>query len=704
MANAKVFISHSSKDRKIARTICTALENRGIKCWIASRDVGPGENFQEAIVRAIRATKVMVLVFTENANNSGEIKKELALASRYNLVVIPARAESVVPSEAFELEFATRQWVDLFEDWEQEIERLTSWIADIVGVEPAAREPAAPATPTRPATEELKAPPDESPKLPELIRAEESEPPIAPEPKPTEPERRDAPEPEVPAPPATALIEPATPARPEQSGPSSARLEPVGSIESGPVARARWAMRLLPAFIAFAILCVTTIVISSPFGEGATGPASAAPACDAATRTPVLYNCTPDRADTAWMLAAAALALLLAVPGLALVSAAMARKQDVGNAVAMSVAVAAFVAVLFAGIGYSPAFTSGAPLLGGFSRVFLQAMLGDLVRGVGNPNPLAATIPEAVFLLIQIIFAVMPPALIVGAFAERIKFSALLWFTALWVILVFVPVAHWIWGPDGILSGANPANAFLKMLDFAGGVVVFVNAGVTGGICSIVLGKRKEAGLPTRIVPPVLGTVLLWIGWFGVNAGSAGTMATPQAWWAMLVSQIAMGAAALAWMGVEWMRHGRPTLVGICTGAAVGLVAIAPGSGFVSPVGAMFIGLAAGVLCCLVSGLTSGNGSDRTFAWFAALILAGALGALLVGVLATEQYGGLAGLLQGNPRQLLDQAGGLAIVAAYNAALSFLLLKGLDLTVGLRLDPEATHDGRELAQHHDRTQ
>src|SRR6202167_3597844 len=307
----------------------------------------------------------------------------------------------------------------------------------------------------------------------------------------------------------------------------------------------------------------------------------------------VLTNCTPSGGDTAWMLTSMALVLMMTIPGLGLFYGGMVRKKNVGDTVMTSFAITCLVTVLFAVVTYSLAFTAGSPFVGGFSRVFLQGILSDINNGgIGNPNSLAPTIPETVYMCFQMTFAIITPALIAGAYAERMKFSAMLWFIGLWAIFVYSPIAHWLWGPDGIFNSSND-KALVKVLDFAGGTVVHIDAGVAGLMCALMLGKRKDTGPAHNMVLTFIGASLLWVGWFGFNAGSAVT-AGLQAGLAMTVTQIATAVAGLAWMFVEWILRGRPTLIGICSGAVAGLVAITPASGFVGPAGALVIGVAAG--------------------------------------------------------------------------------------------------------------
>src|SRR5712672_2983427 len=325
----------------------------------------------------------------------------------------------------------------------------------------------------------------------------------------------------------------------------------------------------------------------------AEAPAAAPPppACDAKMQV----NCTPNSGDTAWMLTSVALVLMMTIPGLGLFYGGMVRKKNVGDTVMTSFAVACLVTIIFALLTYSMAFRAGTPFVGGLDRMLLRDILSDIGKGIGNPNPLAPTIPESVYICFQMTFAIITPALIAGAFAERMKFSAMLWFIGLWAIFVYAPVAHWVWGPDGFLNAAN-SDGWVKVLDFAGGTVVHINSGVAGLMACIMLGKRKDTGPGHNMVLTFIGASLLWVGWFGFNAGSAVT-AGMQAGMAMLVTHMATSAAGFTWMLVEWMWRGKPTVIGIATGAVDGLVAIKTASGFVGPVGSACIGIAAGVFC-----------------------------------------------------------------------------------------------------------
>ena len=282
-----------------------------------------------------------------------------------------------------------------------------------------------------------------------------------------------------------------------------------------------------------------------------------------------------------------ALVLMMTVPGLGLFYAGMVRKKNVLATVAQSFLVTCLVTVLWYIIGYTLAFTDGNSMIGDMSRLFLHGM------GKTTTSGLSGAVPESVFMSFQMTFAIITPALIAGAFADRMKFSALIWFMGLWLVFVYAPIAHWVWAPNGWL-------AKMGALDFAGGTVVHVNAGVAGLVCALVLGKRlgygKEAMAPHNLVLTMIGASLLWVGWFGFNAGSA-VSAGGRAGMAMAVTQIATGTAALSWMFAEWLAKGKPSLLGMCSGAVAGLVAITPASGFVDPTGALFIGIAGGVIC-----------------------------------------------------------------------------------------------------------
>ena len=439
---------------------------------------------------------------------------------------------------------------------------------------------------------------------------------------------------------------------------------------------------------------------AAPAAAAPATPAAPPPACvnDPDPKKAVLEKCTPNSGDTAWMLTSVALVLMMTIPGLGLFYAGMVRKKNVGDTVMTSFAVTCLVTIVYSILTYSLAFTPGSPFIGGLSRVFLQGILSDISTGIGNPNGLAVTIPETVYMCFQMTFAIITPALIAGAFAERMKFSAMLWFMGLWAILVYAPIAHWVWGADGFMSNGNN-DAMFKVLDFAGGTVVHINAGVAGLMCAIVLGKRKDTGPAHNMVLTFIGAALLWVGWFGFNAGSA-VSAGLQAGMAMTVTQIATAVAALTWMFVEWAHRGKATVIGIASGAVAGLVAITPASGYVGPIGSMVIGVAAGIFCYWgVTGLKKMHGVDDALDCFGVHAVGGMVGALLTGVFAIAEYGGTAGLIEGNPGQMINQIKGIVIVLAYDAIVSLIILKIIDAIIGVRVNDEVEREGLDLALH-----
>jgi ammonium transporter, Amt family len=432
----------------------------------------------------------------------------------------------------------------------------------------------------------------------------------------------------------------------------------------------------------------------APAAEAPAAAEPSPPACDAK----ITMNCTPNSGDTAWMLTSVALVLMMTIPGLGLFYGGMVRKKNVGDTVMTSFAVTCLVSILWLICTYSLAFRSGTPFIGGLDRAFLQGIVSDIAKGIGNPNPLAPTIPETVYLCFQLTFAIITPALIAGAFAERMKFSAMLWFIGLWAIFVYSPIAHWVWGPDGFLSSGN-SDAWVKVLDFAGGTVVHINSGVAGLMCCLMLGKRKDSGPGHNMVLTFIGASLLWVGWFGFNAGSAVT-AGMQAGMAMTVTHMATAFAGFTWMLVEWMMRGKPTVIGICTGAVAGLVAITPASGFVGPIGGACIGIAAGIVCYWgCTGLKHMFGYDDALDAFGVHAVGGIVGALLTGVFAIEQYGGTAGLIEGNAMQVVNQVEGIVIVFVYDAIVSLIILKIIDIFIGLRVSDEVEREGLDLALH-----
>ena len=412
-----------------------------------------------------------------------------------------------------------------------------------------------------------------------------------------------------------------------------------------------------------------------------------------------------DSGDTAWMLTATALVLMMTIPGLALFYAGMVRKKNVLSTMMQSFAICCLVTLVWTVAGYSLAFGNGGAVVGDLSRFFLSGIGWDkpFTIGEGLEAEAATTIPEAVFMTFQMTFAIITPALICGAFADRMKFSALLWFMGLWSLLIYAPIAHWVWHPNGFLFS-------LGVLDFAGGTVVHINAGIAGLVAALVLGKRKGYGhdnfAPYNLTLAVIGASLLWVGWFGFNAGSA-LAAGGRAGMAMAVTQIATAAAALAWMFAEWITRGKPSVLGIISGAVAGLVAITPAAGFVMPGGAIVIGLVAGVVSFWAStSLKRALKYDDSLDVFGVHAVAGIVGALLTGVFAVGAFTateaspeGVPGLLYGNPGQFMLQVYGVAITIAYTAVASFILLKIIDVVIGLRVSDEAERDGLDLSLH-----
>lgn len=396
--------------------------------------------------------------------------------------------------------------------------------------------------------------------------------------------------------------------------------------------------------------------------------------------------------DTAWMLVSTALVLFMTIPGLALFYGGMVRQKNVLATLMQSFAITALVTVLWAVIGYSLTFTVGTPYIGDLSRVLLDGMVYLKESNKLSVHSAAGTIPESVFMMYQMTFAIITPALITGAFAERMKFSAMLVFMALWSLLVYVPVAHWVWAPGGWMANKG-------VLDFAGGTVVHINAGVAGLVCALVMGKRvgfgKEAMPPHNLILTLVGASMLWVGWFGFNAGSA-VAADGRAGMAMVTTQVATAIAALAWMFAEWATKRKPSVLGIASGAVAGLVAITPAAGFVDVKGALIIGAAAGVVCFWgATGLKHWIGYDDSLDAFGVHGVGGILGALLTGVFAVKSIGGVEG-------SLATQALGVGVTAVYCAIVTFVLLKLINLAIGLRVAEDEEREGLDLVLHGER--
>ncbi|MDE2260414.1 MAG: ammonium transporter [Betaproteobacteria bacterium] len=422
---------------------------------------------------------------------------------------------------------------------------------------------------------------------------------------------------------------------------------------------------------------------------------AAAPAADAAPTKPELIGTDKiNSGDTAWMLSSTALVLLMTIPGLALFYGGMVRKKNVLATLMQSFAICCLVTIVWMVLGYSLAFMPGSGWLGGLSRFMLNGMLYQNEAKKVMVHHAATNIPESVYMMFQMTFAIITPALIAGAFAERMKFSAMLWFMGIWSLVVYSPIAHWVWEPGGWLAAKG-------VLDFAGGTVVHINAGIAGLAAALVMGKRvgygKEPMAPHNLVLTLVGASMLWVGWFGFNAGSA-VAADGRAGMAMTVTQIATAAAALAWMFAEWIIKGKPSVLGIASGAVAGLVAITPASGFVAPGGSLVIGVAAGVLCFWAStSLKKILGYDDSLDAFGVHCIGGIVGALLTGVFNVKEISGADG-------SLATQALGVSVTLVYGFVMSFIILKVIDMVIGLRVTEEEEREGLDLALHGERVE
>jgi len=411
--------------------------------------------------------------------------------------------------------------------------------------------------------------------------------------------------------------------------------------------------------------------------------AIAAPTVALADEGPVLNS-----GDTAWMLTSTALVLFMTIPGLSLFYAGMVRSKNALSVMMQGFVITCLVTVLWVVYLYALAFgddVSG--VIGSLDKAFHNGITFDTLKG---------TIPESVFSTFQLTFAIITPALIVGAFAERMKFSALMWFMGLWVTLVYAPIAHWVWG-GGWLAG-------LGVMDFAGGTVVHINAGIAGLVAALVMGKRRgypnSPIKPSNLVLTLVGAGMLWVGWFGFNAGSQ-LAADGRAGMAMFVTQVATAAAALTWMFAEWLRHGKPSALGLASGAVAGLVAITPASGYVGPIGALAIGIAAGLGCYFaVVKVKRAFGYDDSLDAFGVHGVGGIIGAILTGVFADASFGGI-GLAEGVTitGQVTTQILGAAATMLYCGIATFIILKIIDAVIGLRVIDEEEEAGLDLSLH-----
>jgi Amt family ammonium transporter len=442
------------------------------------------------------------------------------------------------------------------------------------------------------------------------------------------------------------------------------------------------------------VLPAATTVTTEP--APALNPASPAAPPAALTRPGLVKADTLNGADTAWMMTSTALVLMMTLPGIALFYGGMVRRKSVLNVMASVVAVCAVVSLLWFGVGYSIAFTPGsgalAPFLGGTDRLWFAGL--DYVKDAQMVavSHIAPNIPESVYAMFQLTFAIITAALVVGAFVERMRFSALLIFIALWSLLVYAPIAHWVWEPSGWL-------AKMGVLDFAGGSVVHINAGITGLVCAYILGPRRgygqEAFTPINLGLTMAGAGLLWVGWFGFNAGSA-VASDGRAGLAMAVTHIAAAAGALSWMAAEWVVRGRPSLLGLCSGLVAGLVAITPAAGFVSPRAALVFGLVAGVACYWgATGLKRLLKADDSLDVFGVHGVGGIVGALLTGVFASKGISGVDG-------SVLTQLIGVGAVVVYSFFMTALALWLTSVCVVLRVSDKAEVEGLDITEHAER--
>jgi ammonium transporter, Amt family len=409
--------------------------------------------------------------------------------------------------------------------------------------------------------------------------------------------------------------------------------------------------------------------------------------------------------DNSWMLVSSALVLMMTGPGLALFYGGLVRKKNVLSVMMQSFMLMAIISVLWALVGYSLAFAPGNSFIGGLSNTFL--------RGVGGTPDAdySATIPLQTFMIYQLMFAIITPALITGAFAERMKFSAMVAFMILWFFIVYAPMAHMVWGKGGFLNAALGGR--IPTLDFAGGTVVHITSGVSALVCALFLGKRlgypREPMPPHSVVLSVIGACLLWVGWFGFNAGSAlsaGSLASS----AFVATHLSAAMATLGWAGAEWIRNGKPSVLGAISGSVAGLVAITPAAGFVTPMSALIIGLLAGIVCYLMVAKVKGIfGYDDSLDAFGVHGAGGTLGALLTGIFASGAVNSIfkdpkgaalpVGLVDGHGAQLLNQAGGVLIAWAIAAIGTYVILKIVDAVIGLRIPPDDEIMGLDLSQH-----
>jgi Amt family ammonium transporter len=489
-------------------------------------------------------------------------------------------------------------------------------------------------------------------------------------------------------------------------------------------------MRKLLALIAlFGAVAFTAPAMAEdkPAEPAAAAPAAAAPAADAAAPAAAAPAAaatpTPNKGDTAWMITASAFVILMTIPGLALFYGGMVRTKNMLAMLMKVFATFCLLSILWAIYGYSVAFTGGSPFFGGFSKVFLSGVTPDSVAATFSKG---VVIPEYIYVIFQLTFAAITPALIVGAFAERVKFSAVLLFMVLWFTFSYLPIAHMVWywdGPDAITSQetldkvtAGAGWLWAKgALDFAGGTVVHINAGIAGLVGALVIGKRvgfgREAMPPHSMTMTFIGAALLWVGWFGFNVGS-NLEATGLAAMVMVNTHLATAAAALAWMFGEWIFRGKPTMLGLASGAIAGLVAITPACGFVGPMGAIVLGIVAGLVCLwAVTWLKSKLGYDDSLDVFGVHCIGGILGALGTGIFCAPSLGGtgiydyVANAVAKDysiGSQFMVQLTGVVTTVIWSGVVAFIAYKIVDVVIGLRVPEEQEREGLDESQHGER--
>jgi len=447
------------------------------------------------------------------------------------------------------------------------------------------------------------------------------------------------------------------------------------------------------------------VLLMSGFVSAQTEVSSANTQADRIAKLEQQAAAAKSSADNAWMLTSSALVLMMTGPGLALFYGGLVRKKNVLGTMMHSFALMAIVTLLWGIVGYSLSFGAGNSFIGGLQHIFLRGV------GADPETAYAPTIPQQTFMVYQLMFAIITPALITGAFAERMKFSAMILFMILWSFIVYDPMAHMVWGKGGLLNAALGGR--FPTLDFAGGTVVHITSGVSALVCAVYLGRR--IGYPSEPMPPhsvvlsFIGACLLWVGWFGFNAGSA-LAASSLATSAFVATHFAAAAAALSWAAAEWMRNGKPSALGAISGAVAGLVAITPAAGFVGPMAGILIGLIAGVVCYfMVAKVKAIAGYDDTLDAFGVHGAGGTIGALLTGIFATSAVNPIftdaggrplpSGLLEGNAHQFFNQIVGVVIAWVLAIVGTIVILKVVDLTIGLRVTQEHEVQGLDVSQH-----